>query len=52
MADVSAAEKAESTTQAPVKASKSGVAEGGDNKKRFEVKKVYSVKHYTWICGC
>jgi hypothetical protein len=44
MADVPTTEKADATTQAPVKASKSAVAEGGDNKKRFEVKKVYSLK--------
>lgn len=42
MADVEMADAAppsESKSKAPVKASKSGAAEGGDNKKRFEVKK-------------
>jgi hypothetical protein len=41
MADANAATE-QSKSKAPVKASKSGAAEGGDTKKRFEVKKVSS----------
>jgi len=48
MADVPTTEKADATTQAPVKASKSAVAEGGDNKKRFEVKKWNAVALWAW----
>ena len=42
MADVEMADgaPADTKTKVPVKASKSGTAEGGDTKKRFEVKKV------------
>jgi hypothetical protein len=42
MADVEMKDAAVAETKAkvPVKASKGGAAEGGDNKKRFEVKKV------------
>lgn len=39
MADANAATE-EAKSKVPVKASKSGAAEGGDTKKRFEVKKV------------
>ncbi|KAK5226060.1 RING-box protein hrt1 [Exophiala xenobiotica] len=43
MADANAATE-QSKSKAPVKASKSGAAEGGDTKKRFEVKKASNVK--------
>jgi len=50
MADVEMKDAAptESKAKAPVKASKGGAVEGGDNKKRFEVKKWNAVALWAW----